>query len=176
VITNEVGDDRLKRHGNDRQENWACEAAFVCIVIALASPEIAKSEEHSQLVDTGVIFSAKQVERSAKSYRMLTPPFWTPSTEEIARLEVQLKPYLEGVATPEARVIAAKLGRYKRQYLGYTDGGKKWIFVNSFCDWKDDGFWRDRLIIVKDGGTCFFKVRYDVSSSRFDQLQINGEA
>jgi len=153
-----------------------CEAAFICMVIALASPGIAKSQEHSRLVDTGVIFSAKQVERSAEFYRMLTPPFWTPSTEEIARLEVQLKPYLEGLATPKAKVIAAKLGRYKRQYLGYTDGGKKWIFVNSFCRWKQDGFWQDSLIIAQDGGTCFFRVRYDVSRSQFDQLEINGEA
>src|SRR5262249_23074829 len=130
-------------HGRDQQRGWRrqaqetmemmarkirlCEAACVCIIIAFASPGIAKSREHSQLVDTGVIFSAKQVERSAELYRMLTPPFWTPSTEEIARLEIQLKPYLEGVAIPEAKVIAAKLGRYKRQYLGYTDGGKKWI-------------------------------------------------
>jgi len=155
---------------------WLCEATFVCIVSALASPGVAKSQEHSQLVDTGVIFSAKQVERSAEFYRMLTPPFWTPSTEEIARLEVQLTPYLEGVATPKAKVIAAKLGRYKRQYLGYTDGGKKWIFVNSFCHWKEDGFWHDSIIIAKDGETCFFRVRYDVSSSQFEELQINGEA
>jgi len=155
-----------------------CEAAFVCVVIALASAGIAKSQEHSQLVDTGVIFSEKQVERSADLNRMIgvTPPFWTPSTDEIARLEVQLKPYLEGVATRKAKVIAAKLGRYKRQYLGYTDAGKKWIFVNSFCRWKEDGFWRDTMIIVNDGGTCYFRVRYDVSNSRFEQLEINGEA
>jgi len=151
-----------------------CEPTFVCIVIALASPGVAKSQEHSQLVDTGVIFSAKQVERLAKSYHILKPPYWTPSTEEIARLEVQLKPYLEGVTTPKAKVIAAKLGHYKRQYLGYTVGGKKWIFVNSFCSWTEDESWRDTIIIVKDGGACFFSVRYDVSRSQFNQLQING--
>src|SRR5262245_3804693 len=159
-----------------RKKIRLCEAAFVCVVIALASAGIAKSQEHSQLVDTGVIFSEKQVERSADLNRMIgvTPPFWTPSTDDIARLEVQLTPYLEGVATPKAKVIAAKLGRYKRQYLGYSVGGKKWIFVNSFCSWMEDESWRDTIIIVKDGGACFFSVRYDVSRSQFNQLQING--
>ena len=154
------------------------EAAFVCMLMALALPGIARSQEQSQLVDTGVILSAKLVERSVDLNRMIgvTPPFWMPSSEDIARLEGQLKPYLEGVGTPKAKVIAAKLGRYKRQYLGYTDAGKKRIFVNSFCHWKEDWFWRDSVIIVKDGGTCFFRVHYDLSSSQFEQLEINGDA
>jgi len=154
------------------------EAALVCMLIALALPGIALSQEQSQLVDTGIIFSAKLVERSADLNRMIgvTPPFWTPSFEDIARLEGRLKPYLEGVGTPKAKVIAAKLGRYKRQYLGYTDGGKKRIFVNSFCHWKEDWLWRESLVIVKDGGTCFFRVHYDLSSSQFEQLEINGDA
>jgi hypothetical protein len=152
------------------------DAALVCMLIALALPGTAKSQEQSQLVDTGVILSAKLVERSVNRLIGVTPPFWTPSSEDIARLEGQLKSYLEGVGTPKAKVIAAKLGRYKRQYLGYTDGGKKRIFVNSFCHWKEDWFRRDSAIIVKDGGTCFFRVHYDLSSSRFDQLEINGDA
>lgn len=154
-----------------------CEAACVSMVIALALPGTAMSQQRSQVVDTGVILSAQQLERSVAPVMMgITPPYWTPSSEEIARLEVQLMPYLEGLTVPHPKAIAAMLGSYKRQYLGYINGGKKWIYVNSICktSWTEDGFWHDELIIVFDGGPCFFTVRYDLSSSQFDQLRING--
>jgi hypothetical protein len=169
-----------------------CVAATVCMLVLLASPEIAMSQERSKLVDTGVIFSAQQVENSRHLKMLiesgLTPPFWTPSPEEIAMLEGQLKPFLERATPPEAKdfaarlgeakKIAARLGNYKRQYFGYTDGDRKRIFVNAFCEahWKEDkDIWRDRLAFVLDGGICYFNVRYDPSRSQFEQLWINGE-
>jgi hypothetical protein len=161
-----------------------CVAATVYMLILLASQGIAMSQERSKLVDTGVIFSAQQVERlplhslDVKSILGLTPPFWTPSPEEIALLEGELKPYLEGATPPEAKVIAARLGNYKRQYVGYTDGGKRLIFVNGFCEdhWKAVDTWRDRFVFVFDGGSCFFNVRYDLLRSQFEYLQINSRA
>jgi hypothetical protein len=70
-------------------------AATVYVLILLASQAIAMSQECSQLVDTGGIFSAEHVEHSgADRVFGITPPYWTPSPEQIALLEVQLKPYL----------------------------------------------------------------------------------
>jgi hypothetical protein len=166
-------------------------AATAYMLVLLASQGTAMSQERSKLVDTGVIFSAQQVE-SSRDVKMLiesglTPPFWTPSTEEIAMLEGQLKPYLEHATPPqakdfparlgEAKEIAARLASYKRQYFGYTVGDKRWIFVNAFCEahWKEDkAIWRDRLDFVLDGGPCYFSVRYDQSRSQFEGLWING--
>src|SRR5262245_20976511 len=91
-------------------------------------------------------FSAEHVERSgADRVFGVTPPYWTPSPEQIALLEAQLKPYLGRVRLPKAKAIAARLGRYKRQYFGYTDGGKRWILVNGFCEgrWKKEDTWRN---------------------------------
>ena len=46
--------------------------------------------------------------------------------------------------------------------------------MNSFCErWTKDRSWQD-VLIVFDGGPCFFTVRYDLSNSQFDQLRING--
>jgi len=155
-------------------------AAAVCMLIPLVSQGIAMSQERSKLVDTGVIFSAQQVKRLVDMNPMIgiTAPFWTPTPEEIAQLEGKLKPYLEGMTTAPAKAIVASLASYKRQYLGYTDGGKKWILVNSFCEtyWRENDTWRDRVVYVLDGGPCFFQVRYDLSGSQFEQLEINGAA
>ena len=162
-----------------RKNMRLCVAVNVYMLILLASQGIATSQERSQLVDTGAIFSAEHVEGSgADRVFGVTPPYWTPSPEQIALLEAQLKPYLGRVRLPKAKAIAARLGRYKRQYFGYTDGGKRWILVNGFCEgrWKKEDAWRNRFVLVHDGGLCFFKVRYDPSKSQFEQLEINGEA
>jgi hypothetical protein len=158
-----------------------CMAATACMFVLLASPGISMSEGRSKLVDTGVIFSVQQVEsprlRSSDMTRFfgLAPPFWMPASEEIALLEDKLKPCLESATAPAAKLIATRLGSYKRQYMGYTNGGKRWIFVNGFCEelWKESDMWHDRLELVMDGGLCFFTVRYDVSRSRFAYLLIN---
>jgi hypothetical protein len=41
------------------------------MIIALALPRTAVSQEHSLVVDTAVIFCAEQLERSADDYRRL---------------------------------------------------------------------------------------------------------
>jgi hypothetical protein len=159
-----------------------CEAACLCIVIAFAASRAAMSQEHSKLVDTGVIFSAKQVESwrlrgegLMDFYRLAPPPYWTPVPEEIALLEGKLKPYLESATPPAAKIIATRLGKYKRQYVGYTYWGTRWIFVSGFCEqaWKESDAWHDSLGLWIDGGMCFFTVGYDVSRSQFEHLRIN---
>jgi hypothetical protein len=160
-----------------RKSMHLCVAATVYMLILLATYGHAMSQERSKLVDTGVIFSAEQLERLPNVHKIgVTPPYWTPSPEEIALLEARLKPYLEGATPPEARVIAARLGSYKRQYLGFTHDGKRWILVNGFCEghWKEEDTWRDRVVLVLDGGLCYFKVLYDPSRSQFEHLLING--
>jgi hypothetical protein len=170
-----------------------CVAATVYLLALLASQGIAISQERSEFVDTGVIFSVQQIERSDKMSRFFdaAQPLWTPSPEEIARLESTLKTYLEDVASGkrtevadywrapfQAKAIIARHGSYKRQYFGVTHDSKRWIFVNSFCEayWKRDDSWRDRMALVADGGSCFFMVLYDPATMQFDKLTINGEA
>lgn len=159
-----------------RKNMRLCMAATVYMLILVASQGIAMSQERSKLVDTGVIFSAQQVERSPTVHMIgVMPPYWTPAPEDIALLEAQLKSYLEGATPPEAKVIARTLGSYKRQYVGYTDGGTRWILVNGFCEehLKEEDTWRERFVFVVDGGLCFFKALFDTSRSQFEYLLIN---
>jgi ABC-type cobalt transport system substrate-binding protein len=172
----------------------ACVAATTCMVMPFALQGIGASQDASTLVETGVIFSAQQVERSDRAIQFFdgARPMWTPSSEEIARLESKLKPYLEEVANGkreaggyaswrmprQVKEILARLGGYKRQYFGFTFGGRRWIFVNGFCEgfWTRSDSWHDDIVIVLDGGSCFFQALYDPSSAEFDKLSINGEA
>ena len=150
----------------------------VCALGSLGVPASAVSQERSRLVDTGVILSAQESDRVEREMRWLgiTPPYWTPTPEDIARLEIRLKLYLKHAAAREAKAILAEGQSYKRQYLGFTDGGRTLIYVNSICDavWKDGSDWRDGLAIFFDGGPCFFQVFYQPSSNRFERLRVNG--
>ena len=68
-----------------------------------------------------------------------------------------------------------QLDNYQHQYIGYEKNGKRIIYGNYFCDnlGKD---WKQEIVMVLDGGDCFFKVEYDVDSGEFVRLRVYGEA
>ena len=45
---------------------------------------------------------------------------------------------------------------------------------NYFCS--DEANWRQELVMVIDGGECYFQVEYDVEGGLFTKLLVNGEA
>jgi hypothetical protein len=157
-----------------------CAAAVAFVLLPLVAQGNALSQEHAKVVETGVVLSAHEAERATKAYPMLQilPPFWTPSSEEIQNLEGKLKIHLEKVRNPQVDAIIVNLDSYKRQYLGYTSGGRRQILVNGVCEeyWTKSGSWRDQVVFVLDGGPCFFQIRYDLSGSQFERLDINGDS
>ena len=70
------------------------------------------------------------------------------------------------------------LDNYKRQYIPFIDGkGQKKVFVNCFCegDLNLDN-WKQEVILVDDGGSCFFHVTINLTTGTFEELFINGYA
>jgi len=130
--------------------------------------------------ERGVIFSAERAEEYSRYLLMdgVEPPYWTPSAGEIESLEAKLRDFLAKSGEPDAAQILFHLDTYKRQYIGFTVGGAKWILVNAFCgdEWKRNGRWREQLVAVLDGGRCYFRAIYNRAKSRFEILKINGEA
>jgi hypothetical protein len=128
----------------------------------------------------GVIFSAEKTERVSRDYKMaeLHPPYWTPDKKDIDRLENMIAVHLRSIEMPAAQRLSTRLPGYKRQYFGYSIDGQKWIFVNGFCAdvWRQDDSWVDTFVGYLDGGDCFFRIHYDVTKTRFERFEINGEA
>lgn len=103
--------------------------------------------------------------------------FWTPSEDEIMKLEDRLAGYLSQNAVQFYRQppVWERLDEYQRQYIGFERGGKKLIYGNFFCN--NLGIdWRQGLVIVQDGGECYFQVEYDAESGMFTMLLVNGES
>ena len=66
--------------------------------------------------------------------------------------------------------------QYFRQYLAVVANGKRIIFVNALCKVEPGKDWRKHLIIVTDGGKCFWHALYDPATQTFSNLLVNGRA
>jgi hypothetical protein len=70
------------------------------------------------------------------------------------------------------------LKKYKRQYIPFINSkGEKKVHVNCFCisDWNLNG-WKKSLVLVDDGGSCFFNVTINLTTNKYEELYINGYA
>ncbi len=79
----------------------------------------------------------------------------------------------------QAKATGRQLQEWKSYTFQYQEAGmpgNKWIFINAFCmEWADLPLHKE-FVLVKDGGTCFFQLKYDPQKKRFYDLYINGEA
>lgn len=70
-----------------------------------------------------------------------------------------------------------ELEGYKRQYVAtLNEKGEKEIWINFFC--KDFVFekWRTELLLVEDGGNCFFNIKINLTTKSYKDLRINSIA
>ena len=67
---------------------------------------------------------------------------------------------------------------WTRQYVGIVRDGRRFIYGNFFPRWNPDDAeiarWRNRPVIVCDGGSSLFGVEYDVEAGRITHLGYNG--
>ena len=120
----------------------------------------------------GIIFSAEQI-RSQK-YVTAPGPYWTPSQEQVDKLDMKLPAYLKDQSKSHSKHLKIDLSKYKRQYFGYSLNGKKVIYVNAFCHSFD--YWKKTFVFVFDGGQCFFQATFDPEADKFLSFSVNGDA
>jgi len=102
----------------------------------------------------------------------LSERYFTPSEEEVMKLEAALPAYLEQVGEGD---LAARLPEYMRQYVGFSFDGERVLYANFFCNAHEID-WQKQAVFVLDGGDCYFQVQFDPKEGQFLYLQINGEA
>lgn len=69
----------------------------------------------------------------------------------------------------------SKLKVYKRQYVCLIDQhGNKLVWVNCFCHAFDG--WKTSIQVVMDGGDCFYSLIMNITTGKYDNLMVNGEA
>ncbi|RYU95644.1 hypothetical protein [Emticicia agri] len=65
---------------------------------------------------------------------------------------------------------------YKRQYVAITNSkGEKEVWVNCFCDIFNEN-WKKDIVIVLDGGNCYFNLKINITKGTYYDLMVNGDA
>jgi hypothetical protein len=102
---------------------------------------------------------------------------WQPTEADIAGLEVSLPvvTYIKAenwLPRHDPRIDHPE--QYFRQYFPVVRRGKKLVYVNAFRD--EIPNWRQRVVVMIDGGTCCWQAFYDPATHAFLRLKINGVA
>ena len=100
---------------------------------------------------------------------------WNPEPQVLTELKARLGPYTKGSAQKQGRKLKS-WAEYTFQYQGREEKGTKYILVNALCH--KDQHWNleEQMILVLDGGTCFFNLKFDPQRLRYYDLIINGDA
>jgi len=69
-----------------------------------------------------------------------------------------------------------ELERYRRQYVAVINTkGEKEVWINCFCGAGSQN-WKTYLILVEDGGNCFFNLKINLTTGQYYELMVNGDA
>lgn len=99
---------------------------------------------------------------------------WKPTKEDIQGLEANLS-QVAHLKPDRGTGTINHLGRYFRQYVAVRIAEQNLIYVNAFCSPLSED-WQKNIVVVSDGGTCFWQALYNPKTKRFSHLMINGLA
>ncbi|WP_375562126.1 hypothetical protein ACE193_06135 [Bernardetia sp. OM2101] len=69
-----------------------------------------------------------------------------------------------------------EIGDYYRQYIVVKNKlGEKEVWINCFCR-NTESNWRQEIVQVKDGGSCYFNLKINLSKKQHYNFRVNGEA
>jgi hypothetical protein len=66
---------------------------------------------------------------------------------------------------------------YKRQYVPFLNkDGQKKVWINCFCSDFGNDFtqWKKFIVLVEDGGSCFFSLIINLTDRSFSNFDVNG--
>ena len=76
--------------------------------------------------------------------------------------------------------LIVDISKYKMQFIvTISPKGEKTVWANCFCSSANDvAFknWRQDIVIVSDGGQCFFNLDINLTTKEFTTLSVNGVA
>jgi len=182
--------DQGPRHESSSPENRPPNQESFAAQHELSSPVTAvpsRDSPYKQLSTTPIASVAIPIALGDDLGFMLEHRLGSPSTtywdvpKAVAQLILDgLDSFLRNEGSHDAATLAARLqsehsSSYRVQFLGGVVGGRRVVYGNFFC--AIDGRhseWMSRPIMVKDGGSCFFQVIFDMTTKSYLELHIQG--
>ncbi|WP_271856419.1 hypothetical protein [Patiriisocius marinus] len=114
---------------------------------------------------------------------------WEPSPNDIEKMKSIIN---DAIINDEFsflnKPISQSINEYYRQYVPYiNEKGERMFEVNAFCEilelpphpdslskkWtKQD--WRNEMVIVDDGGICYWQMKANIETNEYSDLYANG--
>ena len=67
--------------------------------------------------------------------------------------------------------------KYFRQYVaGINGNGDKIVWINFFCGPPKKKNWKNEIIMVADGGSCYFNLKVNLTEKKYYEYSVNGIA
>jgi hypothetical protein len=95
---------------------------------------------------------------------------WEPPPGVVSALQSTLKNHVEGKS---ARL--RPWPEYAFQYQGQVDRGRRYVLVNALCRVDPNWSLQSQIVLVLDGGPCFFHLKYDPVEGSFYDLFVNAD-
>ena len=101
---------------------------------------------------------------------------------QIALVDILMREAVNGynaaLPTKKRRAFGIDLSgtEYRRQYIsGVNPAGDTLVWVNAFCDHHLPENWKIELVLVKDGGNCYFSLTVNLTKRRVTDIIVNGQ-
>ena len=73
--------------------------------------------------------------------------------------------------------IDLKKNNYRKQIIVVTNKkGEKEVWVNCFCHSWNNNNWKTNILLVHDGGNCYFNFKINLATKQFYEFGVNGIA
>jgi hypothetical protein len=154
----------------------------VTVTIMASCGQLKDASDNPKHVIT-VVENERYVVIESDPYAELIDPkaeTYHPEDKEIAEvLELWAKAVEQHNNSEMVKAVAAEMlvildpDKYYRQLVPAKVDGKCIFFVNSICDPHGDD-WKQELILVKDGGSCYFQMKINLTKKETYEFTING--
>src|SRR5438093_743579 len=85
---------------------------------------------------------------------------WEPAEAIVRDLQAQLEPYAKKTAQTQRRELKS-WEKYVFQYQAQEAKGRRYILVNALCHVFPKTDLAKEIVLVRDGGSCYFRAKYD---------------
>lgn len=73
--------------------------------------------------------------------------------------------------------IDLKKYNYRKQLIIVTNNkSEKEVWVNCFCNIRNNNSWRTDILLVEDGGNCYFNFKINLATKKFYDFYVNSNA
>jgi hypothetical protein len=92
----------------------------------------------------------------------------------LKKLDETVKNYNEALGNKSFAI--KNLNNYKAQIVPVMNkNGEKEVWINCFCETSDIQ-WKEKIIMVKDGGNCYFNLKINLKTLKVYDFGVNGSA